>query len=98
MTSRVKEIPELVTEFVELAKTYVREQISIPAKALGRLAGFGFAAGFVFFLAAVLLALAATRGIIALLPDGSIWSGFGYIISAVGLLLVTGLVMWRASK
>jgi hypothetical protein len=98
VTSRVKEIPELVTEFVELSKGYVRDQITVPAKKLGRLAGFGMAAGFVFFLAAVLLAIAGTRAIVALMPDGQIWTGFGYIISAIGLLMVTGLVMWRASK
>ena len=98
MTSRVKELPELVGEFVDLAKGYVRDRIQGPAKALGRLAGFGFAAGFVFFLAAIFLAIAATRTIIDVLPDGSIWSGFGYIISSIVLLMATGLIMWRASK
>ncbi len=98
MTSRVKELPELISEFTDLAKEYVRGQIAGPAKALGRLAGIGFAAGFVFFLAALFLAIAATRAIIMLLPDGAIWSGFGYVISSIGLLMVTGLIMWRASR
>ena len=98
MTSRVKELPELISEFIDLAKEYVRGQIADPAKKLGRLAGMGFAAGFVFFLAALFLAIAGTRAIIMLLPDGSIWSGFGYIISSIALLMVTGIIMWRASQ
>jgi len=96
--TRIKELPDHVREFVDLSKTYVRERTVEPAKALGRLAGFGFAAGFLFFLGAVLLAIAGTRAIVDLMPDGNIWSGFGYVISAVGLLGVTGIVMWRASK
>jgi hypothetical protein len=32
------------------------------------------------------------------MPDGNVWSGFGYVLSAVGLLGVTGLIIWRAAK
>lgn len=96
--TRVKELPQLISEFIELAKQYVRERTVDRARALGRLAGMGFAAGLVFTLAAVFLGIAATRAIVALMPDGNVWSGFGYILSAIGLLGVTGLVMWRAAK
>jgi hypothetical protein len=98
VTSRVKELPELVREFVDLAKEYVRGRIAVPAKALGRVAGFGFAAGFVFFLAAIFLAIAGTRAIVDLMPRGEIWSGFGYIISSIGLFGLTGAIMWGATR
>ena len=98
MTSRVKELPELVGEFIELAKAYVRGRLVGPAKALGRVAGFGFAAGFLFFVAALFLAIAGTRALIDVMPDGNIWSGFGYIIASIGLLGLTGLAVWGASK
>jgi hypothetical protein len=96
--ARVKELPELVGEFVDLAKRYVREQTIEPARRLGRLAGLGFAAALVFVLAALFIAVAAMRVIVGFLPDGAIWSGFGYVIAAVGVLAATGLIMWRAVK
>jgi hypothetical protein len=92
------DIPELVGEFVDLAKQYVREQTLEPAKKLGRLAGFSLAAALIFVLAAVFLAIAGMRAIVDLMPDGTIWSGFGYILSALALLAATGLVMWRAAR
>jgi hypothetical protein len=96
--AKVKELPGLVSEFADLAKQYVRQRTIEPAKALGRAAGLGFAAAFLFALAALFLAVAGMRMIIFALPDGQIWSGFGYILAAIGLLAVTGLVAWRASK
>ena len=92
------EIPELVGEFVDLAKQYVREQTMEPAKKLGRLAGFSLAGALVFIFAAGFLAVAGMRTIVDLMPDGTIWSGLGYLLSSLALLAVTGLVMWRAAR
>jgi len=92
------EIPELVGEFVDMAKQYVREQTLEPAKKLGRLAGLSMAGALIFVLAAVFLAVAGMRAIVDLMPHGAIWSGFGYVLSSLALLAVTGLVMWRAAR
>lgn len=96
--AKEKQLPELVGEFVDLSKQYVRERTLEPAKALGRLGGFGVAAGVVFVLAALFLSVAVMRTIVWALPDGAIWSGFGYVLSAILLLGVAGAVMWRATK
>lgn len=96
--AKTRELPELVSEFVELAKEYIRQETLEPGKRLGRLAGFGFLAAVVLVLAVVFLSIAGARVVIELLPEGTIWSGFGYIVSAIGLLIVTGLVMWRATQ
>ena len=96
--ARTSELPELITEFVDLAKQYVRERTVEPAKKLGRLAGFGFAAAVLFVFAALFLGIAGTRALVDVMPDGTIWEGVGYLAGAVGLLIVTGFVMWRASK
>jgi hypothetical protein len=32
------------------------------------------------------------------MPDGAIWSGLGYIASAIALLVLTALIMWRAAR
>ena len=93
-----QQLPELVSDFIELSKQYVRERTVEPAKALGRLGGFGMAAAFLFVIAALFLGIAVMRTIVWALPDGAIWSGFGYILSAIALLAATGLVMWRAAK
>jgi hypothetical protein len=96
--AKVRELPELVGEFVTLAKQYVRQRTIVPAKALGRLAGLGMAAAALFALAAIFLAVAGMRLIIQALPTGTVWSGFGYLIAAVGLFIVTGIVVWRATR
>lgn len=95
---KAKELPGLVSEFVDLAKAYVRQRTIEPAKALGRAAGMGFAAALVLALAALFLAVAGMRLIVTALPDGQIWSGFGYILASFGVLIAVGLVAWRAMK
>jgi hypothetical protein len=96
--ARPSELPQLITEFIDLAKEYLRENTIEPAKKLGRLFGFSLAASLVFMLAALFLAIVGMRLLLEVMPDGAIWSGFGYILSALGLLAVTGLVVWRAAK
>jgi len=96
--AKARELPQQVAEFVELAKEYTRQRTVEPAKALGRAAGFGFAAALVFTLAAVFLAVAGMRLIVDALPNTPIWGGLGYILAAVGLFAVAGIVAWRAAK
>jgi hypothetical protein len=96
--ARVRELPQMVGEFFDLAKRYLREQTIEPAKRLGRLAVFSLAASALFVLAALFLSVAGMRAIVELMPDGTVWSGLGYIASALLLLGVTGLVMWRATR
>lgn len=96
--ARVQELPEMVGEFFNLAKRYLREQTVGQARRLGRLAGFSMAASILFVLGALFLGIAGMRTIVDLMPDGAMWSGLGYIASAFALLAVTGLVMWRATR
>ena len=86
------ELPELVTEFVDMSKEYLRQETLEPAKKLGKFAGFTIAASFLFAIGGVLLAIAGTRGIIYLLPDGPNWSALGYILGALAIGIVIGVV------
>jgi hypothetical protein len=95
---KTSEIPELVGEFVDMSKDYLREQTLEPAKALGRLAGFSFAGALVLVLAALFLSIAAMRLIIEALPDGPMWSGLGYVVSSFAVLILTGVIMWRVTR
>lgn len=92
------ELPQLISEFIDLAREYLREHTIVPARRLGRLAGLSFAASILFVLAALFLGVVVLRVIVDAMPDGSIWSGFGYILASFALLLLTGLVMWRATR
>lgn len=94
----VTELPDLVGEFIDLSKQYLREQTIEPARALGRLAGFSAAASMLFILAAGFLGVAGTRWLLRVMPDGAIWSGVGYLAASFALLATTGLVMWRATR
>jgi len=96
--AKTTELPEMVGEFIDLSKQYVREQTLEPAKKLGRLAGFSFAGALVLTLAVAFLSIAGARVIIERLPMGAMWSGLGYIISSLTLLILTGLLMWRVTR
>lgn len=96
--AKARELPQQVGEFIELAKAYVKQRTVEPAKALGRAAGFGFAAALLFTVAALFLAVAGMRLIVDALPDTKIWGGLGYILAALGLLGVAGIIGWRATK
>ncbi len=86
------ELPQLVTEFVDMSKEYLRQETLDPAKRLGRFAGFTVGASLLFAIGGVLLAIAATRGIIYLLPEGPNWSALGYILGALAIGVVIGVV------
>ena len=91
--ANVNEIPELISESVELSKEYLKQETVEPAKRLGKAAGLGFAASFFFGLAATLGAIALNRWIIELMPDGRAWSGLGYLISAVVLVAIAAIII-----
>jgi hypothetical protein len=99
--AKTSELPELVGEFIDLAKQYFREQTLDPAKGLGRLAGFSFAGALVLTLAVIFLSVAGVRLIIWALPGdpgSALWSGFGYVLAAIALLVATGILMWRVTR
>ena len=81
--SGATELPQKVSEFIDLSKEYLRQETLEPAKRLGRYAGFTIGASFLFAIGAVLLAIAGVRGMIYILPDGPNWSALGYILSAL---------------
>ena len=93
-----REIPELIADFFDLAKRYVREQTLEPGKRLGRLAGFSFAGALLLVPAVIFLSVAGSRELIGVLPDGPMWSGLGYVLSALALFIITGLIMWRVTR
>jgi hypothetical protein len=94
----VRELPELVREFVDMSKDYMRQETLEPAKQLGRFAGFGIAAALAFALGALFLSVAGVRYLRDLLPEGPNWSALAYIIAAVVLGLVAGVLIAVTSR
>jgi hypothetical protein len=96
--AKATELPELIKEFTEMSKEYLLQETVEPAKQLGRYAGFSIAAGLCFALAAIFLSIASVRGMVAILPDGPNWQALGYVLTAVGLGVVAGIVVWLTAS
>jgi hypothetical protein len=92
------ELPELVTEFVDMSKEYLRQETLDPAKELGRFAGLTIGASLMFAFGGVLLAIAGMRGIIYLLPEGPNWEALGYVLAALVIGLTIGIVVAIAQR
>ncbi len=96
-----QELPQLVGEFVDMAKTYVRQETLDPAKRIGRYFVFILAASLAAAIAAVPLAIAGTRAIVWVMPESDthqMWTGLGYILSSLAVFGAAGVVMWGASR
>lgn len=92
------ELPQLVTEFVDMSKEYLRQETVDPAKRLGRFAGFTIGASLMFAIGGILLAIAGMRGIIYLLPEGPNWEALGYVLAALALGAIIGIVVAVAQR
>ena len=92
------ELPELIREFTDMSKEYLRQETLDPAKELGRYAGFAVGAALCFGIGAVLLSIAGVRLIIDALPEGPNWSALGYLIAAVVIALMSGLLIKFAAE
>lgn len=87
------ELPDLVREFTDLSKEYLRQETVEPARQLGRYAGIAVGAALCFAIGAVLLSIAGMRIIIGALPDGPNWSALGYLLATVVLVILSGLLV-----
>ena len=84
-----KELPELIREFVEMSRDYLRQETVEPAKALGRFAGFSIGAAVAWMLGSLLVGIAMMRAVVNALPDSPYWEALGYMLAA---LVVTGAI------
>ena len=96
--ANVSELPELISESIDLSKQYLKQETVEPAKRLGKAAGFGFAAAALFSFSALLGGVALNRWIIQLLPSGRAWSGLGYLITALVLVAIGGLIVFLGRR
>ncbi len=69
-----------------------------PLRHTGRYLGLSLAGGGLLAIGWLLLAVAAVRVAQDLLPDSELYSVLAYVVAALVLLGVAGLLMWRGSK
>jgi hypothetical protein len=91
--AQIQDIPRLVSEFFDLAKTYLLQETVEPAKKLGHFAGFSVGATILWSAALVLLSVAGLRSLYDLLPDGAYWEGLSYVVATIVLGLFIALVI-----
>ncbi len=96
--ANAQEIPELISESLDLTKQYLKQETVEPAKRLGKATGFGFGAALLFGIAALMGGVALNRWIIILLPSGRAWSGLAYLLSAVVLVGIAALIVGVAQR
>ncbi len=92
------ELPELISEFVDMSKEYLLQETLEPARQLRRFAGYSMAAGAAFAVGALFLSIAGLRWLLELLPDGPNWQGLGYIVAALTLGGVAALIVMVGSR
>jgi hypothetical protein len=93
MMADVRELPDLVREFVDMSKEYLRQETLEPAKQLGKFTGFVVGAAICFSLAALFFSVAGLRYIRDALPEGPYWSALAYILAAIALVAVAALLV-----
>lgn len=92
------ELPNLIREFVDLAKAYLRQETVERAKQLGRFAKFALSAGVVFAFGAFFLSIAGLRWLLHLLPGSANWQAFGYLVASLSLIAIAALVVWAGAR
>ncbi len=93
-----QEIPDLVTELVDLSKEYVRQETIEPLKKVGTHAGFGVAAGVLFAFGALFVVLGAYAGFRAALPEGEWWTVLSRFLTVLVAGGGAGIVAWRMTR
>lgn len=92
------EIPQLVSELFEMSKRYLEQEAVAPMRRTARYVGYSLLGGLLFALGWILLAVAAFRLILDLLPNTTLWSAFGYLIGAAITLTLAVAIMWVAGR
>ena len=92
------EIPQLISELIEMSKAYLAQETVAPLRRVARFAGFSLLAGLLFAAGWLLLSIAGLRLVLDLLPDSALWSVLGYVIGAVLAGLLALIVIFLANR
>jgi len=84
------ELPQLVTELVDVSKEYIKAETIAPIRRLGGVSAKSVLAGLLFATGAFLLAIAGLRYTSDVAPSSELWQIGVRAMFAIGLLIVVG--------
>jgi hypothetical protein len=93
-----QEIPQQITELIEMSKDYLRQETIDPAKRLGKHAGMGIGGAILIALGAFLALLGVYSLLNMVLPESEWYVVLARFITAVVAAALAGLVGWRLSS
>ena len=94
----MNELPNMVTELVDMSKAYLQQETVEPVKLVGRSLGFALASALCFAIGMLLVGVGVLRYASQLLPEGPYWSVLAYVIAIVPLVATIGITMKRAQS
>jgi formate/nitrite transporter FocA (FNT family) len=92
------ELPQLVTEMVDVSKEYIKAEVIAPVRRLGGVSAKSVLAGVLFATGGFLLAIAGLRYAAAVAPDSDLWQIGVRAMFAIGLLIVVAAGSWMVKK
>ncbi len=93
-----QEIPQQLTDLIEMSKDYLRQETIDPAKRLGKHAGMGIGGAILIALGAFLALLGVYSLLNMVLPESEWYVVLARFITAVVAAALAGLVGWRLSS
>ena len=96
--SDITELPQMVTELVNMSKEYLRQETLDPAKNIGRSLRFAVAAAACFGIGILLLTAGITRWVADLVPEGVFWSTLPYAVGIVVMVLALAIAAKKAQR
>jgi hypothetical protein len=93
-----QEIPQQLTDLIEMSKDYLRQETIDPAKRLGKHAGMGICGAILIALGAFLALLGVYSLLNMVLPESEWYVVLARFITAVVAAALAGLVGWRLSS
>ena len=93
-----RELPQQVSDLIELTKQYLRQETLDPLRRVGRSVGIAAVVLLLVSLAAVLLAMGFHGFLIDVLPEGQWWEPAAAAIVAVVFCLAAVMVAGRLSS
>ncbi len=93
-----QEIPQQLTDLIQMSKDYLRQETIEPAKKLGKQAGMGIGGAALFTLGAFLAVLGMYSLLKMVLPESEWYVVLARFLTAVVAAGSAGIVGWRLSN
>lgn len=94
--SELRDLPDMITDLVELSKEYLRQEAFGPARRVGKVTAFSLGGALLVGVGLVLISVAGMRAVVSTLPEA--WTWAGYLISALVLGGAGAGILWMGRR